>query len=86
MAQLLPAIHYRQDTYTVSFDPRNNNNVGIKVAKPKPSNISLDQWEEAFLIYMAIYTERFNVCPAMCTYIRDIRILAQRNANFRFYD
>ena len=86
LSQLLPAMRYRQETFTLALDPSSNSNLGLKVTKPKPYNLTIEQWDEAFLIYMAIYTQRYNVCPAMCTYMRDVKVLAQHDGNFRYYD
>ena len=83
---LLPAATYHPESYTLAFEPTKTNQVGLKVNRPRPKYMTIDQWEEAFLIYMAIYTEKHHVCPQMCTYMRDIKLLAQRNANYRLYD
>ena len=85
-AHLLPSTTYQQQSYTLSLDPGSRSNFGIKVQKPKPNNLSFDQWMDAFIIYMGIYTAKHNVAPAMCTYLRDVKSLAVRGANFRHYD
>ena len=86
LSQLLPTSQFQQETYTLSIDPSKNSNLGFKLNRPKLHNMTFDQWEDAFLIYMSIYTARYSVAPEMCTYIRDVKMLANSNANFRFYD
>ena len=84
---LLPANSYQQESYTLAFDPTQSHQVGLKVNKPKPKNLTISQWEDAYLIYMAIYTTRHPTCaPQMCAYMQDIRMLAKESANFRLYD
>ena len=86
LAQLLPhQSHQFAESVTLSLC-QDNNNLGLKLSRPKPNTLTLQQWEDAFLIYMAVYTERHHVSPAMCTYIRDVRDLARRGAQFQFYD
>ena len=85
--QLLPQQSQQYtETLTLALCPDNNNQLGFRLSKPKSTTLTLDQWEDAFLVYMAVYTQRHHVCPAMCTYIRDIKDMARRNANFLYYD
>lgn len=83
-------LHQESSKYTESLTlalcPDPNNQLGIRLTKPKPSTLTLQQWEDAFLVYMAVYTERHSVCPQMCTYMRDVKDLARRGANFLYYD
>ena len=86
--QLLPQqANQYAETLTLSVCQDNQTNLGLRVAKPKPATMSLQQWEDAFLVYMAVYTERhLNCTPAMCTYMRDVKDMARRGANFLHYD
>ena len=87
LSTLLPqqSHHHVPETVTLSLY-HENHNVGVKVNKPKPTQITIQQWEDAFLVYMAVYTERHNTCPAMCTYARDVKDMARRGGNFQYYD
>ena len=86
MSQLLPTNPYHQPQYTFTLDPHSRSNFAIRLQKPKASNLSFDQWEDAFLVYKSVYNEKHNKCKEMCTYMKDIKSLAARNANFRHYD
>ena len=85
--QLLPQQSSQYaETLTLSLC-HDNQNLGLRVGKPKAAAMTLQQWEDAFLVYMAVYTERHtSCCPDMCTYIRDIKDMARRGANFLHYD
>lgn len=86
-SQLLPQqSSFYSESVTLALCHEAQNNLGLKLTKPKPATLSLQQWEDAFLVYMAIYTERHPVCAAMCTYMRDVKDMARRGANFTYYD
>jgi hypothetical protein len=88
LSALLPtqSHQFAEETITFSLCQEKNTNLGVKLNKPKPPKMNIQQWEDAFLVYMAVYTERHSVCPAMCTYMRDVKDMARRGANFQHYD
>lgn len=85
--QLLPqqSAQY-SEAMTLALCPETQNQLGLRITKPKPATMTLQQWEDAFLVYMAVYTERHHVCPDMCTYMRDVKDMARRGGNFLHYD
>ena len=84
---LLPTNSYQHESYALACDLTQSHQVGLKVNKPKPKNFTILQWEDAYLMYMAIYTTRHPTCATqMCAYMQDIRMLAKEGANFRLYD
>ena len=87
LSQLLPqqSAQYGEEV-TLALSQETNNNLALKITKPKAANLTLQQWEDSFLVYMAVYTQKYNVCTAMCTYMRDVKDLGRRGANFLFYD
>ena len=88
LSQLLPQQSTRfTEAFTLALCPETNNQLGFRLAKPKPKTLTLQQWEDCFLTYMAVYADRHkDVTSDMCTYMRDVKEIGRRNGNFLYYD
>lgn len=89
LAALLPstAREHAAQTVTLSLCQGQNNGLGLQLNKPKQPALTLTQWEDAFLVYMGVYTMKHShEAPDLCTYMKDIKDLGRRGANFLHYD
>ena len=62
----------------------------VSVAAPLGSSVSaknIEQWTNAFLVFVAIYCEKLpSQAPSLMKYMSIVRELVSRSGNWRFYD